>query len=154
MSQDYNVCVLIIIVLMAINIGLFINNLHFLIFQTVTDAGWITDKVWMDDSRLLNERNLTAAQPHTFYRQLRVKDLWNIHIWWLEWDSNLIPYVRKSPILWSSPEPSRSSFVWFLTIMIHLGKSCPNILPRTISADTVNTSNTKTHAPTGRKSRY
>src|SRR6218665_209136 len=38
MSHDYNVCVLIIIELMTINIGLFINNLHFLIFQTVTDA--------------------------------------------------------------------------------------------------------------------
>src|SRR6218665_3772357 len=38
MSQDYNVCVLIIIELMTLNIGLFINNLHFLIFQTVTDA--------------------------------------------------------------------------------------------------------------------
>src|SRR6218665_1489370 len=30
--------------------------------------------------------------------------------------------------------------------MIHLGKSCPNILPRTILADTVNTSNRDTHA--------
>src|SRR6218665_2960027 len=29
MSHDYNVCVLIIIELMTINIGLFINNLHF-----------------------------------------------------------------------------------------------------------------------------
>src|SRR6218665_3799348 len=28
----------------------------------------------MEDSKLLNERNLTATQPHTFYRQLRVKD--------------------------------------------------------------------------------
>src|SRR6218665_1088123 len=106
----------------------------------------------MDDSKLLNERNLTETQPHTFYRQMRVKDLSNIHKWWLEWDSNLRPYVRKSP----NPiaEPSRPTFVWFLTIMIHLGKSCQNILPRTILADTVNTSNTETHMPTVRKSRY
>src|SRR6218665_38974 len=106
----------------------------------------------MDDSKLLNKRNLTATQPHTFYRQLRVKDLSNTHKWWLEWDSNLRPYVRKSP----NPiaEPSRLSFVSFLTIMIHLGKSCPNILPRTISADTVNTSNTERRRPAVRKSRY
>src|SRR6218665_1725878 len=104
----------------------------------------------MDNSKLLNERNLTATQPHTFYRQLRVKDLSNIHKWWLEWHSNLRPYVRKSP----NPiaEPSRPSFVLFLTIMIHLG--CPNILSRTISADTVNTSNTERRRPAVRTSRY
>src|SRR6218665_3358911 len=82
---------------------------------------------------------------------LREKNLSNIHKWWLEWDSNLRPYVRKSPN--PMTEPSRPSFVSFLTIMIHLGKSCPNILPRTISADTVNTSNTETHRPTVRNSR-
>src|SRR6218665_51018 len=106
----------------------------------------------MDNSKLLNERNLTATQPHTFYRQLRVKDLSNIHKWWLEWHSNLRPYVRKSP----NPiaEPSPPSFFSFLNIMIHLEKSCPNILPRTISADTVKTSNTETRRPTVRNSLY
>src|SRR6218665_1717669 len=67
----------------------------------------------MDDSKLLNERNLTATQPHTFYRQLRVKDLSNIHKWWLEWDSNLRPYVRKSP----NPiaEPSRPPHICLIS---------------------------------------
>jgi len=32
-------------------------------FQTVTDTVWITDIVWMDDHKLLQELNLTARQP-------------------------------------------------------------------------------------------
>ena len=33
------------------------------LFQTETDADWITDIVWPDDNRLLQESNLTARQP-------------------------------------------------------------------------------------------
>ena len=77
-----------------------------LIFQTVIDAVWFTDIVWMDDSKLLQIASYYRSQIYPqgshagrqimLYGQLQVKDLPRVSTWRLEWDSNLRPSRRKA----------------------------------------------------------
>src|SRR6218665_3033487 len=87
----------------------------------------------MDDSKLLNERNLTATQPHMFYRQLRAKDLSNIHKWGLECEPTLRhthPYTHTHihkhlhthlHTVTTSPSGFRNPLPFFhnLTLLLH-----------------------------------
>jgi len=64
-----------------------------------------TRRVWTDDSKLLQESNLTARKPRRAPHhvigigQLWVKELSKVPAWRLEWDSNLRPCRRKAPNL-------------------------------------------------------
>ena len=61
-----------------------------------------TSKIWTNNSKLLQESNLSARKPsraphHVIQGLLWVKDLPKVHTWWLEWDSNGRPSTPNTP---------------------------------------------------------
>src|SRR6218665_3609023 len=72
--------------------------------NNLTNCKTFTSKPWTDDSKLLQESNLTqdsqTGHDIALYRQkLRMKDLSKITTWQIEWDSNLRPSRCKAPYL-------------------------------------------------------
>src|SRR6218665_963597 len=45
----------------------------------------------------LHRRYCVGVNTPQRYWQRRVNNLQKFHMWWLEWDSNLLPFVHKAP---------------------------------------------------------
>ena len=72
-----------------------------LLIYNLTHRRMFTSVVWTDDSKLLQDSNLTAMSHAghciTLYKQLRVKDLPKVPTRQPEWDSNQRPFGQKPP---------------------------------------------------------